>query len=894
MSQQPKRSEAIKRFLEANTLPDLATLYNSDLEVQVNVAQDNGQRISTEGFKGRTWHSYTDGIQTWASFRIPKNSYSIPEDNDFIIKYSLTEHAEGIGLTGWDWKNKVSRYVGFDFDAIITHASGLTNTELQAIKKVVCDIPWVTVRKSTSGTGLHLYIFLDNVPTENHTEHAALARAILGKLTAITGYDFNSQVDVCGHVLWIWHRKMQYSKDGLILIKQGEILKDIPINWRDHLTVIKGNSKKRDLPKYIDTSFDLFEDLTNQRVKIKLDEQHKKILAALDEINASWWWDQDRNLLVCHTFDLKTVHKKLGLRGIFDTIATGKEQGADHNCFAIPLERPEGAWVVRRFTVGVQESSNWDQDSSGFTRCFYNREPTLNIASRTFNGIEDEKGRFQFSNAEKAVSTAASLGAIVNLPDWAKGRTAELKEHKDGRLIFAIKRESHDLPIEGWREDKGYWKRIYNAKLNQPGESEVLEYDHIVRHIISPNGNDLGWVLRSSSIWREEPYVNVRLALRALKLSDFEINTILGKCVFEGWTITNDPFQPEFPGNRKWNRKAAQYRYKPKEGEEFKYPTWQKVLEHCGSGLNISVANNGWCIANNIKTGADYLKIWIASLFQYPKRHLPYLFLYSKEERTGKTTFHESIGSLMTHGYVRADLALISGAGFNGELENALLCAIEETDLQKNYSARNRIKDWVTSDIMMLHHKGKTPYQVTNTVHFIHTGNGVFECPVFSGDTRITMIEVPPLDLIDMLMPQQLKALLEQESSDFLGEILSIEIPPSQDRLNVPVIDTDIKYQTAQLNRTTLEIFLDEKCHYAPGEMVLYADLFNQFINWLDPNDVYQWSKIKFGRELPTKYPKGRVMSKGAQFYIGNISFTPPTDLSKPKLILRGDQLVCQ
>lgn len=888
---QPTRSEAIKRFLGASTLPDLARLYNSGLEVQVNVAQDGGQRTSTEGYKGRTWHSYSDGVQVWSSFRMPKNSFSIPEENDFTINYSLAEHAEGIGLTGWDWKNRVSKWVGFDFDAIITHSSSLTDEELQAVKKVACAIPWITVRKSTSGTGLHLYVFLDNIPTENHNEHAALARAILGKLTAITGFDFNSKVDVCGHVLWVWHRKMKFAKDGLALIKQGEKLKDIPINWKDHLSVIKGNKKKKDLPKYVESDSNLFEELTNQRIRVKLDEQHKRLLTYLDEIKALWWWDQDRNLLVCHTYDLKTAHQKLGFRGIFDTVATGKDTPNDQNAFCCPLERPEGAWSIRRFSLGVQETSNWTQDSSGFTQCYYNREPTLDIASRTFGGIESARGDFQFTSAERAVSTAKSLGALVNLPEWAKGRTTELKQHKDGRLIVAIKREGHDPPIEGWREDKNFWKRIFNARLNQPSESEALKYDHIIRHIISPNGSDLGWVLKSSSTWREEPYVNIRLALKALDLHDTEINNILGKAVFEGWTITNDPFQPEFPGNRKWNRKAAQYRYKPKEGEEFRHPTWQKVLNHCGRGLDLSVANNGWCRANSIKTGADYLKIWVASLFQYPKRHLPYLFLYSKEERTGKTTFHEAIGLLMTHGYIRADLALISGAGFNGELENALLCAIEETDLQKNHSARNRIKDWVTSDTIMLHHKGKTPYQVTNSVHFIQTGNGIFECPVFTGDTRITVIEVPPFELTEMLMPTQLKALLEQEAPDFLGEILSIEIPPSQDRLNVPVIDTDLKTQTQQLNRTTLEVFLDEICYYAPGEMVLYSDLYNKFLNWLDPSDVYSWSKIKFGRDLPTKYPKGRVMAKGAQFYIGNLSFDKPESIDKPKLILRGDRL---
>lgn len=895
----PTKTKAIKNLLIASTHPDLATLYNYGMEVQVNVAQDGGERVSTEGYRGRTWHSYTDGIQKWYSFRIPRKAFSEPEYIDTEIKFDLAEHAEGIGLTGWCWEHKISKWVGFDFDAIsghsIQHSAKLSDPELEAVKKAACDLPWVTVRRSTSGNGLHLYVFVDDVPTETHTEHAALARAILGKMAAVTGFDFKSKADLVGGVLWIWHRKMNSANRGLELIKQGGILKDIPINWLDHIDVIKGKRKKN-LPRYIeDKDTSTFETMTSQRPHTKLDKQHKKLLNYLDEINAQWWWDQDFHMLVAHTYDLKIAHQKLGLRGIFNTIAEGREQGADHNCFVYPLERPTGAWVIRRYTPGIQETSNWDQDGSGWTRCYYNREPTLDIASRTYDGTEDEKGTFQFATATEASEAAKTLGAQLNLPEWAIERTTQLKQHKDGRLIVYVKRESGDSPtdMKGWREDKGYWKRIFNAKLQQPGESEILSYDSMVRHLVTDIGGDFGWVLRTDSEWREEPYTNIRLALKTLYLNSRDIDHILGKCVLEGWVLTNDPFQEEFPGGRKWNRNAAQFRYQPKEEEPFYYPTWDRILNHCGKGLDTTISENGWCKANNIQTGADYLKIWIASLFQYPKESLPYLFFYSKEERTGKTTFHEALGTLMTRGYIRADLSIISGAGFNGELENAILCAVEETNLNKSIHAKNRIKDWVTSRTMLIHHKGRTPYQVENSVHFVQTGNDFNECPIFPGDTRITMIHVPPFELTEMIMPDQMRSQLEREAPDFIAAILNVEIPPSLDRLKVPVIDTEIKLQTSKVNRTSIEVFFDEMVHDAPGKKILYSAFFNKFQEWLDPSEIHEWTKIKFGRELPAKYPKGRVMTENAQFYVANVSFTKPDIEIKnhPRLVLHGDRL---
>src|SRR5690606_6260815 len=125
-------------------------------------------------YMGKKWRGYTDGITTWKSFRIPYNAWSEPVYEDKELRFSLAEHAEGIGLTGWDWVNRQSLWVAFDFDALIGHSdkhtSQLSFDELEAVKESAYNIPWVTVRKSTSGSGLHLYVFLDPVHTETHLE----------------------------------------------------------------------------------------------------------------------------------------------------------------------------------------------------------------------------------------------------------------------------------------------------------------------------------------------------------------------------------------------------------------------------------------------------------------------------------------------------------------------------------------------------------------------------------------------------------------------------------------------------------------------------------------------------------------------------------------------------
>jgi hypothetical protein len=75
------RTEVIKNFLLAKARPDLAQLYDYDMEVQVNVAQDNGERVEGD-FKGKLWQGWTDGEETWKPFRIPYKANSEPEYED--------------------------------------------------------------------------------------------------------------------------------------------------------------------------------------------------------------------------------------------------------------------------------------------------------------------------------------------------------------------------------------------------------------------------------------------------------------------------------------------------------------------------------------------------------------------------------------------------------------------------------------------------------------------------------------------------------------------------------------------------------------------------------------------------------------------------------------------
>jgi len=886
------KTEVVKAFLAHFTHPDLAESYNHDMECQVNVAQDGGERIDGE-YKGHRWNGWTDDVSVWKAFRIPWKAATDPTYTDSDMKFDFQNHVEAIGMTGWDWKAKVSKWVAFDFDSIIGHKTGLTPAEMHEVEKNASDVDWVTVRKSTSGKGIHLYVHLDPpVPTQNHTEHAALARAILGLLSALTAFDFQSRIDCCGGNMWVWHRKMK-GTDGLSIIKQGIPLAAPPVNWQDHVAVTS-NKARRNLPQFIEntpTTSDGFDELCGQQAQVPLDEEHKKLVDYLNEINALWWWDQDRHMMVCHTYDLKRAFNALSMRGIFDTIATGKEAGGDQNCFAFPQRK--GAWSVRRHSRGVQEHSSWEQDGQGWTRTYLNKDPDLRMACRAYGGVEDPNGGFIFREAETAQRAAALLGAHVEYPPRLNGRECKLIEHKrDGRLIVEIKHETSDptTGMEHWLPKKDKWARIYNVSTYTPAESAVGSFDDLVRHIVTVSGDDCGWLIYGEEVWRNEPLTHIRLALEASGHAPRDVKSITGSSILKCWTLVNRPFQPEYPGNRTWNRNAAQLRFVPTaDTDSLQYPTWKKLLSHCGQGLNEAIEENGWCKANGIVNGFDYLKCWLASLFQQPLEPLPYLFLYGPQN-SGKSSLHEAIDLLVTTGCVRADHAIENQSGFNGELENAVVCVIEETNIAKNKQAYNRIKDWVTSKQLSIRKLYHTPYHVPNATHWIQCANDHTACPIFPGDTRITMCYVPSLDPTDLIPKKILLPHLEKEAPDFLAELLNLELPRSDDRLNVPIIATSDKEAAAGNNQTDVERFISEQCYLVDGESIKFADFYNKFINWLDPNAVSDYSKIRVGRELPPQTPRGRASWDTGQFHIANLSFVDMKPVQS-RLILRDGSL---
>ncbi len=198
-----------------------------------------------------------------------------------------------------------------------------------------------------------------------------------------------------------------------------------------------------------------------------------------------------------------------------------------------------------------------------------------------------------------------------------------------------------------------------------------------------------------------------------------------------------------------------------------------------------------------ILTGADYLRVIFASILREPFARTPYIFLFGPEN-SGKSILHESFELLVTKGVVKADRALTNQSDFNGELNGAVLCVVEEKDVRKSPGAAAKIKDAVTVLKLSIRRMYADPFEVPNYTHWIQCANHQDACPRLPGDTRIQPLNVGPLKR--EIPKTELLARLSAEGPAMMHTLMSITFPKRTGRLVVPIVETQASRKLAERN----------------------------------------------------------------------------------------------
>jgi hypothetical protein len=479
-------------------------------------------------------------------------------------------------------------------------------------------------------------------------------------------------------------------------------------------------------------------------------------------------------------------------------------------------------------------------------------------------------------------------------------RTYSLRPRYDGNVVLSISKKAKDKPADFPRFTKvpKGWERVITDAIetsDKQQESEELwsELDNKFRALKSSveSGDQgfEGWVLRDADeAWISHPRENLKSFLMA---QGFEkVDPVLGSAIFKSWTLINEPFQTEYPGGRMWNRNAAQLTFSPLElsqGEVPYHPHWDRIMNHCGSDLDEYIADLPWTGEWGIVRGGDYLKAWVACMLRSPYRKLPYLFMYGPQN-SGKSVFHEALSLLMTKGVAKADKALTSDQGYNGELQGAVLAVVDEVDISKSgMVAYNRLKEWTTGLTVAIHAKYRQVYEVISTLHFVQMANTRKALPVFPGDQRITAISVqsPEKDI----PKEKLLAELRKEGPAFMRTLVDMDIPDAIGRLMLPVIETRGKAEAVISNMDCMERFMDDRCYRINGACILLKDFKDKLWAGLEKIQRDEYNTLHIKNQLSeVGLPVGRLRNNSE--YVGNISFVE-CEVSEP-FIVQGKRLI--
>ena len=870
---------------------------------------------------------YTDGTpiegttkyeadgEVWGPSRWPYDAMTEnPHYNNPPITYIPSNRVKAVGTTWWDWKNKQTVKVGFDVDSLIGHAEGV-GVEKEIIDKIcLCEAPWLEIVRSTRGLGRHLYVnFKRPFPTTlTHHEHAAIARSLLPMLSKATGVDMEASKDVCGGVMWIYHVNATKENKGYSLVKKATdalTADDVPINWRDHLSVICTNRSKVTVRGWstggeVDGG-DILDQMTKERPKVELTDAHHRILDELENLEYTYNWVHDHNLAQTHTAALLEVYKKFAekgdpLKGVFETDSPGDDPGKP-NCYIRP--RFDGGWDVYRFGEGEHEHPLWDQTGKA-THITFNVDFTLEKVAKVCNGAEHPKSDrgYYFSCVEDVAKAIELLNCDVDMPARADGRELYLRKRADQKLIFGISKDRTDKPADfkGFIKVAQGWEKVLDGSDPLVDDYKVVDIDDKIRALTrrdfddesTSGGSFTGWVMKDAkSRWTEYPAAHIKAYLKSHGLNDHE--EIVGSCIQNAWELVCMPFEEEFPGERRWNRNAPQLRHQPADipiDQKPHHPTWDEYYKHLGRDLNPYIKDQEWASDYGIKSGGDYLKAWVACLIRYPYDKLPYLFMWSELQETGKSLFHESISLLITRGVKAADRALTNDAGYNGELMNCVLAYIDEIDVNDKNSpgVYNKLKAWSTGLTLPVHAKYHQVVEVPNTLHFAQMANNLDSLPVFQGDKRITAFEVFPV--IAPIPKDVFMNSMVEEAPHFMRTIMDWPIPEAPSRLRLPVIETETKAKAIMNNEGSIEKFIKDECHKVLGHKIKLSSFISRYQVWagLDENETVSPRVVKSSLES-----QGLIcgVNVGNANYIGNLTFDPNAE-PETRYVLNKDRLI--
>lgn len=746
-----------------------------------------------------------------------------------------------IGWTGWDSAMQQTMFVGFDFD--FGHGgTDLTAEQMELIKRSGAILSYVTVTTSKGALGVHWHVRLAKpIPTDTPEAHQRVADAILAQLSADLGFDLQPYVCKYGTVLYIWSCRTK--PGGLQLVKAATADLTLPSDWQAMADTQREQDRYRGLDANQKRVLDA-ERVTNCN---ELGAEHRSIIDGMEQAGFAVFVDNSngRTIIKLHTGGLAADHAANKRRGAFATTSPASKP-EQPNAYGFLL--PCGGLAVRRFGA-TSEAPCWHKGPSGVMCINYNVSPTLSEACELAGGTLDSRGDYTFDNG--AAEALRQVGVDLQTPMQLQGRPQTVKRKGDTLYVFIQGNAAEKTwNIPGWKYYRGQWEHAIKAAL--PAATPRMYSDRI--RLAVENKRKESWnYLDSEGIWICDDASGIKTYIKGHGHKDAEVAEIVKYHQLHNWRLTRVPFADEHPNpdERIWNRDGARLSCKPAPGI---CVYWRMILEHCGRGLDEAVRESEWCRQHGVFTGGDYLLWWIAILVRHPAWRLPYLFLFSEQQNTGKSSLHRAIRRLLEGERGAAEIRKeLTKDDFNDALVGAVLCTVEEIDLSADYRIYDLVKNYIDSPTLKIRGMFRPGNEQLNYTHWIHTANSRNYCPVYPGDSRIIMVRVDPFELDDMPWLTDLQPKIDAECPAFLAMLHEVPLPKrGLGRLSLPVLETREKREAMAEREASMNDWFIQLRELA-SENELHAQTANQIHEKLCQR--HAWADAKFPKTAAALAP---------------------------------------
>ena len=187
-------TDLVEHIRPNHPYPDLLDRWSIHLDTQVETIgkKQKGSNLK-EDSSGNVWHDV----------RIPEKF------GPYALDFDLLAKATRIGASGWNYHTFQSEWVGIDIDGKDHGPKGNTREILDQIVHKASPLSYVEVRRSTGGSGLHLYTRLEGFPSYTREDHAKLAQLVVAKMEADMGFPLSDHLDCVGSIMWLWARDLK-------------------------------------------------------------------------------------------------------------------------------------------------------------------------------------------------------------------------------------------------------------------------------------------------------------------------------------------------------------------------------------------------------------------------------------------------------------------------------------------------------------------------------------------------------------------------------------------------------------------------------------------------------------------------------------------------------------